>query len=684
MTAEHWVERQDKPANQLVWVRQLGCSAHGGAEERCSRGTSSALICISRVGLNEVKSCPRDSREVGEEVQSVKQFSSELIVEAVVRCLRVIEPSLANGLSHILPPGMSARFRLGMSLAQACQDVGYKGEIGYQTFLYSNEPEIRALLMFLVEKLPRESSESSDQPAGKSVLLQRSIASKIKSQLAVPWIPPSCRVPFLCKHQNSDLAHGFHAQHLSIPQTTVLSGKKIPKEVKEYCEKYLLPVTAQPSQHAFLCASLLERNSADISAVQEWESEWNSQGLASRLSIDEYKSRKRQRLQKRLHDQLRHAVQQNQENQHTSRSSSDLADLLKSFGAGPCGHEILVKGTRFTHTEKFTFTQESEKMVQQMQAAADCLPSSKQSEKEVQARQEEEVTGLQQQIEDIAVKIEEVSLDIKKLTLSVMQASDEIHQKQLENEEKSGSVQVKSKTVELLPDAENNLGKLQVLVDNSAKRIVNLASQWEKHRAPLIKEHRQLKELCGNKELESSRKVSEIKGLHEKIRQSADEAKKKEELYKQLVTEYENLPKDVSRLAYTQRILEIVGNIKKQKEEITKILSDTKDLQKEINNLTGKLDRTFAVTDELVFKDAKRDESVRKAYKYLAALHENCTQLIQTIEDTGTIMREIRDLEEQIDTENGKKTVSNLEKILSDYKAIRQENSVLAANIRDA
>ncbi len=32
------------------------------------------------------------------------------------------------------------------------------------------------------------------------------------------------------------------------------------------------------------------------------------------------------------------------------------------------------------------------------------------------------------------------------------------------------------------------------------------------------------------------------------------------------------------------------------------ILSDTKELQKEINNLTGKLDRTFAVTDELVFK----------------------------------------------------------------------------------
>lgn len=35
---------------------------------------------------------------------------------------------------------------------------------------------------------------------------------------------------------------------------------------------------------------------------------------------------------------------------------------------------------------------------------------------------------------------------------------------------------------------------------------------------------------------------------------------------------------------------------------LRQILSDTKELQKEINSLSGKLDRTFAVTDELVFK----------------------------------------------------------------------------------
>ncbi|KAI4884070.1 hypothetical protein NFI96_030664 [Prochilodus magdalenae] len=634
---------------------------------------------VDRILIHSLRQAGTD---IDEDVQSVKQFSSELIVEAVVRCLRVIDPSLGSGLSTTLPPGMSARFRLGMSLAQACQDLGYKGEIGYQTFLYSNEPEIRSLLMFLVEKLPRESAEASDQPAGKSALLQKAIAAQIKAQLALPWLPPSCRLPLHCKTQSPGPCHSFRSQPLSLPYS-LKAPKNQAKEVKEYWREHLLPVTSQPPQHASVPASLLENHISELSAAQEWENEWNSQGLLSRLTPEDYRSRKRARLQKRIEEQLRAAAQPRPDTHGTTRSTSDLAELLSSFRGTATGGDVLTKGTRFTHSEKFTFTQEPEKAAQQMAAAASALPSSHQSEEDLKAQQEAELSDLQQQLQQLSVQMEEVGGDIRQLTVSIHQVSDELKHKELSNSEKEDTVRVKKQTIDLLPDAENNLVKLQGLVEASAKRVVHLASQWEKHRAPLIDEHRRLKELCSNREMESSRKLSEIKELHDKIRHSAEEAKKKEGLYKQLITEYETLPKDVSRSAYTMRILEIVSNIKKQKEEITKILSDTKELQKEINGLTGKLDRTFAVTDELVFKDAKKDESVRKSYKYLAALHENCTQLIQTIEDTGTIMREIRDLEEQIETENGKKTVSNLEKILEDYKAIRQENSALAAKIRE-
>ncbi|XP_051915626.1 coiled-coil domain-containing protein 22 [Hippocampus zosterae] len=611
--------------------------------------------------------------ELSEEIGSVKDFTSEHIVEAVVRCIRVIDPGLGSPLPTSLPSGMSARFRVGMSLAQACQDIGYKGEIGYQTFLYSSETEIRSLLMFLVEKLPRENAEASDQPTGKSAILQRAIAAAIKAQLVEPWLPPNCRLPLHGETQSLGVMHSFHKQPLSLPYCMKDPGKKSLKEVKDYQRDFLPPVTAQLSHNAAVAASLLEQHTAELSAAQEWYNEWNSQGLLSRLTPQDFRARKLTRLRKRIEEQLRSAALPPTESAFGGLgATSDLSDILQSFRGSAASAHTLTKGSHFTHSQKFTFTQETE-----------AAPSPVRRTDDNHHSQQEELASLQQQFQQLCSDVDQLTTELKHLSVTNAQVLDEFKQRERQNNELEEKIQLKKKTVDLLPDAENNIVKLQAVVEASAQRVVNLASQWEKHRAPLIDEHRRLKEICSNQDMESSKKLSEIKVLHDKIRVSTEEAKKKEEIHKQLVIELESLPEDVSRAAYTQRILEIVSNIKKQKEEITKILSDTKELQKEINSLTGKLDRTFAVTDELVFKDAKKDESVRKSYKYLAALHENCNQLIQTIEDTGTILREIRDLEEQIDTENGNKTVANLEKILEDYKAIRQENSALAAKVRE-
>jgi hypothetical protein len=50
----------------------------------------------------------------------------------------------------------------------------------------------------------------------------------------------------------------------------------------------------------------------------------------------------------------------------------------------------------------------------------------------------------------------------------------------------------------------------------------------------------------------------------------------------------------------------------------------------------------------LWFQDAKRDETARRAYKLLATLHSDCSELVQMVEETGATVREIRDLEEQV------------------------------------
>ena len=198
-----------------------------------------------------------------------------------------------------------------------------------------------------------------------------------------------------------------------------------------------------------------------------------------------------------------------------------------------------------------------------------------------------------------------------------------------------------------------------------------MASKWEEVRKPLLERYRLAKEESENRESETGKLLEDIKQMRERMKEVADETRLKDDLYKQLVGEYERMSKDLSRVSYTRRIMEIVMNIQRQKEDIGKILGDTRQVQKEINGLSGKLDRIFTITDEQVYKDARKDEARRTAYKLLASLREvsssgdqrsmvevrgqynyncfqNCDSVVGAIKDTGQIKREQRDLEEQV------------------------------------
>ncbi|XP_052281659.1 coiled-coil domain-containing protein 22 homolog [Dreissena polymorpha] len=613
--------------------------------------------------------------DIDEEVQSLKQFSTEVIVACTVKCLRTIVKDV--DLPSSLPQGMAAKFRVGTALASNLQALGYRGDIGYQTFLYSSEADIRKIFMFLVDKLPKETVETTDEVLGSSVLLQRNIASVLSRQLASPWVSPYIKnrgitmrgQPQTWQREGTCCMYHFHASHVIVPEGSTDLTKPTPKAIKVYHQSSLPFVTSQCLHHGDTAPSLMEANMANVTAQQEWEAEWNSAGLASRLSQQDYRSKKAQRIRKRITDQLR---QDRQRSEALGDTTNDLQQLLATIGGRGAG-AAKTKGSRFTHTEKLLFAKDDEKALSEVQSQ---VPVGK-TEEDIQKEREEELTKLKDELNSLTSDLEKLELEVRKFTAGSQQMEEEIANQTRANLEKEEGYKVKKRTLDLLPDAENNIAKLQAVVDSSAQRLLTLASQWEKHRTPLIDQYRSLKDTASRTESEAQRKLEEIKEFRKKLKQVQDEARGKEELSKQLRSEFERMTKEVNRSAYTKRIMEIVANIKKQKMEIDKVLIDTRTVQKEINQLSGKLDRQFTVTDELIFRDAKKDEAVKKAYRYLAALHENCELLIRTVEETGGIMREIRELEDQIMTEDGKKTHENLDKITADLQQMKGENEIL-------
>ena len=134
-------------------------------------------------------------REEGHD--SVESLTADEVTEAVVRCLWAVNPTIRTTIpSAALPPNMTARFRLTTAIADAIRGLGYRGgELGYQTILYGSHTQLRDILLFLVQRLPKEPAPEPGQLLSAEDHLDRLISftrAKLKARLAAPWLPHYC------------------------------------------------------------------------------------------------------------------------------------------------------------------------------------------------------------------------------------------------------------------------------------------------------------------------------------------------------------------------------------------------------------------------------------------------------------------------------------------------------------
>ncbi|XP_035740613.1 coiled-coil domain-containing protein 22 homolog isoform X1 [Vespa mandarinia] len=567
-------------------------------------------------------------RQIGcgikEEVTNLSGFDTETVVEATVKCLDTIRPGL--GLHTTLPPNMAARFRLGATLAQACMDLGYKGDIGYQTFLYSSENDLRRVLMFLIEKLPKESDKTLSEPTSEIALLEKSIASVISQSFSIPWLPHFC-------HKKGFRNRG----RASVPYASVnieVPVSDVEEEYQNYYLHYMQPVPNQMQTQQCFLPSILSHNARAI----------HSQSINIRERIDWLNAQQEKMIHVSNHNQ--------------------------SFNRVTLKESTISKNSQLSEADVTTTDVTTADVIQQEFIS---------KKEEIQDLQVEKI---KEECENFKHDIDSLQEEIKKLTVKATQVS-----MTYQNEEKALKIneeqkKLKARAYDLYQDGEQNIRKLEATIEAITNELLHLANQWEKYRISLIQDYREEREKHSTKASVSQKKQDEIKLLKEKEKELKEEHRNKKQLFSQLVVEVQKLPKEVNRSAYTQRILEIINNVRKQRDEINKVLADTREIQKEINTLTGRLERSFTVVDELIFRDARTNEASRKAYKLLATLHSDCSELVSLFEETGATIREIRDLEEQIDTESAKNVGANLERITADLKQMKQETAALTAQLQ--
>ncbi|KAH8259325.1 hypothetical protein KR026_002561 [Drosophila bipectinata] len=522
--------------------------------------------------------------------EELSEFTPEQVVRAVSGCLSEIRPELE--LPRSLPGGaMAQRFGVATSLAESCKECGYRGDIGYQTFLYPNAVELRRLLMYLIEQLPRERLEKEEgsgklQSLSHRELLQRRIRKELTTQLKTPWVPQFARSVGNRKSMGcSSLCIDFRPHvNLSVPSANPETRTKEEQQYFDQLAPNLFQQTASSSVD--LIASVLHKNEMD-----RW------------------------------------------------------------------GHGLPDSDLLFVESEEPTPVLNTSKS-QPEKSSSDVDPTQELSN---------QVQELQLQCETLLAERKAHSAALSALKLRETKASEEISRIQplLKAHERASLV---------LADPEENITKLEALLKSTQAKRQTLTQQWQEYRKPLLE---------NLETLTSATEAQHVQGIRSNIEQLEKELQEKTLQHNELNAALRNSSQSLApRKEYTRRIHEFIGNIRKQRADIFKVLDDTRQLQKQLNVVGAQLQRQFNYTDDLLFQSAKHDLHAKRAYKLLAQLHSNCSELVECVSLTGNVTKQIRELEVQIDAEKLKNVLTSLQQITGDIQKFEQHIQELQAQIQ--
>lgn len=133
------------------------------------------------------------------------------------------------------------------------QELGYTGESGYNQFLYPNERDVRKMLMWLVERLPKAEDEASAEPMGAAAKLDRALATRLRSWATELWRPhtlgaapgTAAALPLLPPPARTRVARrSLRAGRLSVPWEAV-AGASVPAPRLAYFNTLLAPAAEQ-------------------------------------------------------------------------------------------------------------------------------------------------------------------------------------------------------------------------------------------------------------------------------------------------------------------------------------------------------------------------------------------------------------------------------------------------------
>ena len=448
-------------------------------------------------------------------------FNADAVLEIIASLINLIKAPEVPFKSVQPPVSMSARYKMGSMISEAIKNLGFSSnDIGYQTFIYCQEQELRSVFMFLLEQLPKETSSEEyvyeDPKAEQKRKLARSL-DKVQTNEEI-------------KKQSA-----FSSWDVEDMKDEDLF-KLLPKETR------MAAIEAKIKLN-----SLIEHNEnlklTEISEVTKSE------------PIKELK------------------IQNDVPDNH----ASDDQALVSKVEPVEVEQEVIIKDS-------------SKPSVPSQDSKLEALKLKK-------SQMEEELEQIHKEYKMDYKKLKADRLELKNQEENQIALSEELKVKQKE-------VEKRDKILKLLPSGEENLQKLKEMVSKKKTKLRGLQDQFELHKASIIEDKDKMEgEIRKLKMAQSQNVLNKEMSTKDHIKWTEEELEKQKELGRKLAKQQEKIPKDfVPRSEYTSQIMDILNNVAKQKNETKKVIEEIRTLQKDINMQEGKLGRTYADADYLLFE----------------------------------------------------------------------------------
>jgi len=568
---------------------------------------------------------------------SMSSLDPETFVAATGVCLRAITQD--EDLPAALPDEMSGRFQVCTKLANVMMSNGFNGELGFQQFLYPDEKEVRKMLSWLVQRLPK--AEDGDAGAmGSNETLFEAISDSLKAWTRAAWFPP---------YASSGFCHTLSTSSIYTPGAASDAAEFLPY------------VTDQLKPGASFAASTFEHNALEVARAAGRADSGLDDGPGERGSAVS-------------------ALLKTGFKNMGSFGGNGFDDLINGLqNNGPS-----VSGSIFAHQTAFAQENDDDDVGGGTVAKASAgeagetpAEAQKRKKQELQDRMDAEIEELEAQVSKLLADDEGEIREADMLAAQMKQMGANIAEAKKTAKKLEEDYKIKQRTLELLDNVDENRAQLQQICDKSAKKLIELATEWEAHRLPLLADYRKKKDAITRRKEDAKRKLQKVKEMRDEVKLMQAEHRTKDDRLKAANSELKKLPKDVKRSSYVNRILDIIKNVNKQKRQITKILEDIKSSRREINTASSRLTRSFHATDELVFADAKQKPVYKEVYKILVELHESFQKLDESITENGKCLNDIDMVQARISEMGARNESLDKNRIMKDLKAIRAENAAL-------